>query len=131
MNTLLLDVENMPFVLASDLHLLPRIVAVYFAWDASGELLYVGKAVNLYHRWRNHHKADRLHEHGFAKLSWKASDLACYSEIESQCIGAYKPILNGRRKDGKAYAVPERTMTDEELDESLERIYPLFSRYYA
>ena len=86
---------------------IPQTPGIYFFRDAKGRIVYIGKAVNLRNRLRQHpmlKKADRL--------DWQevGSEIEALI-IESQFIKKYKPIYNISLRDDKNYVYV--TFTDE------------------
>lgn len=79
---------------------LPMCGAVYFALGERGEVLYIGKAVNLRSRWqaKTHHRYEQLSTMPGVRLAWLVvSEPALLDEIERACIEHFQPALNGTR----------------------------------
>lgn len=75
----------------------PEISCIYFAIDSSGQIQYVGRAVNLRNRWRkaHHHRTNELEKIGNIKIAWlEIEDSSLLFSIEAICIKQFKPLLN-------------------------------------
>lgn len=94
-----LDFYSLPSVLLSQKDNLPRCPAIYFAIDSNNNVLYVGKAINLLFRWREHHRFDQLSEMNRTnqlRIAWCECnpDRDVLTEAEKHFIKLYKPLLN-------------------------------------
>jgi hypothetical protein len=89
-----IKVDDLPYVKFADLESLPEISAVYFAVSMAGEILYVGKTINLKTRWRNHHRHKQLVRLWCEKIAWLEYDAADLLEHEYRMIHIFRPILN-------------------------------------
>jgi excinuclease UvrABC nuclease subunit len=59
---------------------LPNCAAIYFVSDSKGQVLYIGRTVNLVDRWRDHHRFNqlkRLNLKNRISISW----LSCSNDI--------------------------------------------------
>lgn len=88
---------------------LPRSPGVYIFHNSSGEIIYVGKAINLRNRVRSyftgvhHAKTEQLVKEAVS-FSIKQTDSAIEALIlEANLIKKYQPIYNIREKDDKSY----------------------------
>lgn len=57
-----IDFKNLPFVSLSNKSNLPKCSGIYFVLNQKKEVLYVGKSINLFYRWRDHHRFEQLSE---------------------------------------------------------------------
>jgi excinuclease ABC subunit C len=100
---------------------LPATPGCYIYRDVNGEVLYVGKAVNLKNRVRSYFQASTKHGLRIAKLVTKVADIEWMvvdSEIEAlvlECnlIKQHRPPYNVVMRDDKSY--PYITITDEKF----------------
>ncbi len=111
----------LPQTILDKLALLPPEPGVYLHKDEAGNVLYVGKAINLRNRVRSYFQESAKHGPRIARLVSKASDLEWIvvgTEVEAlvlECnlIKRYRPPYNVRMRDDKSY--PYITITDEEF----------------
>jgi predicted GIY-YIG superfamily endonuclease len=78
---------------------LPNCAAIYFVSDSEGQVIYVGRTVNLVERWREHHRYNqlkRLNRKTPITISWMtcSNDIKTLIELENKFIKLYKPPLN-------------------------------------
>lgn len=91
--------------------LLPLAPGVYLYKDATGKVIYVGKAKNLRHRVRSYFNIDRLMEAKTGTLIREATDLDFIQvdnnkealALENSLIKQYKPRFNVLLRDDKTY----------------------------
>jgi excinuclease ABC subunit C len=113
--------RTLPQTIVDKLALLPPEPGVYLHKDDGGNVLYVGKAINLRNRVRSYFQESTRHGPRIARLVSKARDLewiVVSSEVEAlvlECnlIKKYRPPYNVRMRDDKSY--PYITITDEEF----------------
>lgn len=113
--------RTLPQTILDKLALLPPEPGVYMHKDESGNVLYVGKAINLRNRVRSYFQESARHGPRIARLVTKARDLEWIvvgTEVEAlvlECnlIKKYRPPYNVRMRDDKSY--PYITITDEEF----------------
>src|SRR3989344_8877254 len=87
----------------------PYTPGVYFFKSADGTILYIGKAVNLRNRLRNHPMLEKA-----KKLEWQETSSEIEALIlEAQFIKKYKPKYNISLRDDKNYSYV--VFTDEEF----------------
>ena len=111
----------LPQTILDKLQLLPPEPGVYLHKDEAGNVLYVGKAINLRNRVRSYFQESAKHGPRIARLVSKARDLEWIvvgTEVEAlvlECnlIKKYRPPYNVRMRDDKSY--PYITITDEEF----------------
>ena len=111
----------LPQTILDKLALLPPEPGVYLHKDEGGNVLYVGKAINLRNRVRSYFQESAKHGPRIARLVSKARDLEWIvvgTEVEAlvlECnlIKKYRPPYNVRMRDDKSY--PYITITDEEF----------------
>ena len=94
-----LDLSKLPSVPLSQKANLDRCSAIYFALDSNNNVLYVGKAINLLFRWRNHHRFEQLSQinrTNLVRLLWWECTLEqqVLTQAEKHFIKVYKPLLN-------------------------------------
>lgn len=124
---------------AEKLKLLPTNPGCYIYRDESGEVLYVGKAVNLRNRVRTYFQASTRHSARIERLVSKIFDvewIVVDSEVEAlvlECnlIKQHRPPYNVRLRDDKSY--PYIVVTKEEFPRVLftRRVKRDGSRYYG
>lgn len=93
---MLQNFNNLSSLNLTDKQKLPEYSAIYFA-VASGQVLYVGQAVNLRNRWQNHHRLPQLeaiNRRCQVKLFWLNCLSTELNELERQYIQFYCPTLN-------------------------------------
>lgn len=66
--------DHWPSIALSEKHLLPDVPGVYCVLSNSGEALYIGKAVSLRNRWRQHHRFPQLIKFQDARVVWHECD---------------------------------------------------------
>jgi len=77
---------------------LPNCAAIYFVSDSNGQVLYIGRTVNLVERWREHHRFNQLKRFNRKtriSISWMScsNDINTLSHLENEFIILYKPPL--------------------------------------
>lgn len=94
------NLSTLPKLLLADKRLLPTCSAVYFVIQGDA-VLYIGKAINLVQRWRNHQRWYQLKDreiNGTIYIAWLECDEAKSLEvIETAMINLLNPALNKRR----------------------------------
>lgn len=93
---MLQNFNNLPSLNLIDKQKLPEYSAIYFA-VVSGQVLYVGQAVNLRNRWQNHHRLPQLeaiNRRCQVKLFWINCLSTELNDLERQYIQFYCPTLN-------------------------------------
>lgn len=113
--------RTLPTTILDKLALLPPEPGVYLHKDEVGNVLYVGKAINLRSRVRSYFQESARHGPRIARLVAKARDLEWIvvgTEVEAlvlECnlIKKYRPPYNVRMRDDKSY--PYITITDEDF----------------
>ncbi|WNN89206.1 GIY-YIG nuclease family protein [Gloeocapsopsis dulcis] len=95
--------------------------------DSKGQILYIGRTVNLFKRWREHHRfkqLKRFNRKDCVSISWItcSNDLSILSSLENEFIQRYKPPLNWTK-----VLVPVRKITPVEtvLQQSLQQLVKL------
>lgn len=94
-----------------DLSHLPSSPGVYIYKDASGKIIYIGKAVNLKKRVSQYFQSDQALGYKTSRLVSEIADISFHtvgSEIEalvleSSLIKQYRPKFNSQLKDDKSY----------------------------
>lgn len=113
------DPPPWPVTVLERLESVPSAPGCYLFRDANGEVLYVGKAVNLRPRVRSYFQASARHGARIARLVRKTQDIEWIvvdSEVEAlvlECnlIKQHRPPFNVRLRDDKSY--PYILITDE------------------
>ena len=109
------------FVIEEELSRLPKCPGVYMHKDSLGEVIYVGKAINLRNRVRSYFRKTALED---PKVRAMVSNIAefeyitCATEMEAlvlECnlIKKYLPKYNILLKDGKSYPYIVVTVTED------------------
>ena len=125
---LLGDIKSkLPSVYLLDKENLPNCAAIYFVSDSKGQVLYIGRTVNLVLRWREHHRfkqLKRFNRKDRVSISWMtcSNDINTLSNLENELIKLYKPPLNWSK-----VVVPVRRITPVEtaLQQSLQQLAKL------
>lgn len=65
-------INKRPYLLFRDRQFLPDVPVIYFVLDDYNELLYLGKTIDLYRRWKNHHRAPQMED--FYRIYWRLSE---------------------------------------------------------
>lgn len=124
MNLDTIKVSELPSVQLLDKHILPNCAAIYFVSDSKGQIIYIGRTVNLFERWKAHHRFNqlkRLNRKNKLNISW--FDCSFHTEIistlENKFINLYKPPLNWSK-----VAVPVIKITPDEaaLQQTLKQL---------
>ena len=77
---------------------LPDRSGLYAVLDRSGNILYIGKAVNLRRRWASgHHRYKQASRVRYAKLAFTLVPESKISELELELITKHKPVWNGTK----------------------------------
>lgn len=116
------DLSKLPSLPLSQRDSLPICTAIYFATDSKNRVLYVGKAINLLNRWKNHHRQEqlnRINRKNKIKIAWLhcSNNLALLANTETYFIEFYQPLLNRT-------SVPAKTITPAEtvLQQTLRKL---------
>lgn len=122
-----IKLSELPSVYLTDKNNLPNCAAIYFVCDNKGQLLYIGRTVNLFKRWQEHHRFNQLkrfNRKDCVSISWIAcsNDLNTLSNLENEFIQQYKPPLNWTK-----VVAPVRRITPVEtaLQQSLQQLVKL------
>ncbi len=131
--------RQLPETVAEKLKTLPTNPGCYIYKDAKGEVLYVGKAINLRNRVRSYFQASANHGLRISRLVGKVEDLETMvvdTELEAlvlECnlIKKYRPPYNVRLRDDKSY--PYITITKEAFPRVLftRRVRKDGARYFG
>ena len=92
-----LDLSKLPSVPLSQKANLDRCSSIYFALDSNNNVLYVGRAINLLFRWRDHHRFEQLSEINRTnpiRIAWWECNPEQLKQAEEHFIKVYKPRLN-------------------------------------
>lgn len=119
-----IKLSELPSVYLLNKDSLPNCVAIYFVSDSKGQILYIGRTVNLVARWREHHRfkqLKRFNRKNPLTISWLtcSDDLTTLSNLENEFIKLYKPPLNWSK-----VVTPVRRITPVEtaLQQSLQQL---------
>ena len=112
-------VWSLPSVELTDRASLPNIPAIYYATDRTGQILYVGKAKNLYLRWNSrrfgaHHKLNELSQYHGVKLHYRQRPLWRLDHDEAIEIERFDPLLNDRA-ESKVWWISAIDLTTDSL----------------
>jgi len=71
--------------------------AIYFVVNGERDIIYIGRAVHLAHRWMHHHRIDYLSALTRVTIAWLAvDDITLLNAIEKACIVHFSPLINGK-----------------------------------
>lgn len=122
-----LNLSELPSVYLLEKDTLPNCAAIYFVSDSKGQVLYIGRTVNLVGRWRDHHRFNQLkrfNRKNRITISWMTcnNDINTLSNLENELIKLYKPPLNWSK-----LVSPVRRITPVEiaLQQSLQQLAKL------
>lgn len=94
-----IDIADLPAVSLLEKNKLPNCAAIYFVTDSNGQIIYIGRTVNLLARWKEHHRFNQLkrfNRKNALSISWLncSNDITTLSKLENEFINLYKPPLN-------------------------------------
>ncbi len=119
-----IKIPDLPSVPLLDKNRLPNCAAIYFVADSHGQIIYIGRTLNLVARWRDHHRFNQLKRFNCKNplsISWLicSNDLSMLSNLENEFINLYKPPLNWSK-----VVLPIRKITPVEtaLQQSLQQL---------
>ena len=122
-----IKIADLPSVHLLDKNRLPNCAAIYFVTDSNGQIIYIGRTVNLVARWKDHHRFNQLkrfNRKNLLSISWLncSNDLSTLSKLENEFINLYKPPLNWTK-----VVIPVRKITPVEtaLQQSLQQLAKL------
>lgn len=120
-------ISELPSFYLVDKDRLPNCAAIYFVFDSKGQIIYVGRTINLVERWKAHHRFNQLkrfNRKNTLSISWLtcSNDIENLSNLEKEFIKLYKPPLNWSK-----VVVPIRKITPAEtaLQQSLQQLAKL------
>lgn len=122
-----IKLSDLPSVYLLDKDNLPNCTAIYFVSDSKGQVLYIGRTVNLVERWRQHHRFNQLkrfNRKDRVSISWMtcSNDLKTLSNLEVEFIKLYKPPLNWSKV---VMPVRKITFVETALQQSLQQLAKL------
>ncbi len=86
--------HTLPSVPLNNKQNLPNVSCIYFVMDGE-TVVYVGKTIALYERWRQHHRYENFKQIPDARIAWlEVSDRSQLLEIERAAIANFQPSLN-------------------------------------
>ncbi|MBW4560050.1 MAG: GIY-YIG nuclease family protein [Mojavia pulchra JT2-VF2] len=119
-----IKISDLPSVYLLDKDQLPNCAAIYFVSDSKGQILYIGRTVNLVGRWREHHRfkqLKRFNRKDRISISWIncSNNINALPTLENELINLYKPPLNWSK-----VVAPIRRITPAEmaLQHSLQQL---------
>lgn len=122
-----IKIADLPSVHLLDKNRLPNCAAIYFVTDSDGQIIYIGRTVNLVARWKDHHRFNQLkrfNRKNLLSISWLncSNDISTLSKLENEFINLYKPPLNWTK-----VVIPVRKITPVEtaLQQSLQQLAKL------
>jgi DNA-binding Xre family transcriptional regulator len=93
-----INLAKLPSVDLSDLSdraFIPSAPGIYFCLSADGEVLYIGRSINISRRWIQHHRQKQLAQIDNVRLAWlEVSDTYLLPSIEKALIEYFNPSLN-------------------------------------
>ncbi|MBD2210756.1 GIY-YIG nuclease family protein [Nostoc linckia FACHB-104] len=119
-----IKLSELPSVYLLDKDKLPNCAAIYFVSDSQGQILYIGRTINLAARWREHHRfkqLKRFNRKDRINISWVncSNQINALPTIENELINLYKPPLNW----SKVVAPIRRiTLAETALQQSLQQL---------
>lgn len=75
--------------------MLPDGPGIYFVCDSDGNVLYVGKSVNIHNRWLSHHRYNQAKSIEKVVIKWKQCDITDLKLKEVYFIETLTPEWNG------------------------------------
>ncbi len=122
-----IKIADLPSVNLLEKNRLPNCAAIYFIADSNGQVIYIGRTVNLVARWKDHHRFNQLkrfNRKNSLSISWLNcnNDLNTLSNLENEFVSLYKPPLNWSK-----VVTPIRKITPVEaaLQQSLQQLAKL------
>ncbi|BAY97454.1 hypothetical protein NIES37_13960 [Tolypothrix tenuis PCC 7101] len=119
-----IKLSELPSVYLLDKDKLPNCAAIYFVSDSKGQIIYIGRTINLAARWREHHRfkqLKRFNRKDRINISWVncSNQINALPTIENELINLYKPPLNWSK-----VVAPIRRITPAEtaLQQSLQQL---------
>ncbi len=119
-----INLSELPSVYLLEKDRLPNCAAIYFVSDSKGQIIYIGRTINLVERWKAHHRFNQLkrfNRKNPLNISWLICnrDVETLSHLENEFIKLYKPPLNWSK-----VVVPIRKITPAEiaLQQSLQQL---------
>lgn len=90
-----IDLSSLPWLPIEEKAAFPKRPSIYFAIDSFGNVQYIGRAVNVKHRWVQHHRYDDLKGIGGVKIAYLFVDSPeLLPDIEIALIQWFRPPLN-------------------------------------
>lgn len=96
----MIDIEavnpfNLPCVDLSNKRRLPTCAAIYFVFDETQTILYIGRTENLAMRWLSHHRYKDVKNSIGVKIAWiEFSDVSLLETVETALIDYFDPVFN-------------------------------------
>jgi hypothetical protein len=108
-------IKGLPSAEIEERKTLPSIEAIYLVWT-SDKLLYVGQTVNLYERFKNHHRLVEFLNCS-ARIAWFDPDGCDRLEVEAILIDVLCPELNRQRVEGYVVSPFKKKSLPAQFDE--------------
>jgi len=90
-----LDLSLLPSLPIEEKSHFPRVACVYFVIDGEEQIQYIGRSINLFLRWKNHHRINQVERCKDARVAWlKVEDPFSLSKVESVLIEFFLHLLN-------------------------------------
>jgi len=93
---------NLPHLSLVDKDQLPHCSAVYFVFDGSQVLQYIGSTLDLHQRWTHHHRDKHFSRLDGAIIRWKKVKAEDRKALERKLIRELKPVQNNTLLDGRS-----------------------------
>lgn len=118
------ELSKLPSVGLLDKDILPNCAAIYFVTNSSGQILYIGRTVNLVERWKEHHRFNqlrKLNRKDPIRISWLTCprEMKTLIRLEEEYIAHYKPALNRTKV---VTSVRKITLPETALQQSLQQL---------
>lgn len=92
------DPLSLPSVGFAERQSLPECSGIYFVIDGDREVVYIGKAKNIFSRWISHHRANQVKACiAEARIAWLLVPCNELAEAELKLIEVFAPKLNGQQ----------------------------------
>jgi hypothetical protein len=119
---------SLPALLLAERDRLPSDPALYFVFDGTKRLLYVGKARDLRKRWQYHQRLQQIQTIPGATIAWiPITDARHLSALEPALIAYFDPLLNRGPIEAATWLPPVEKPRAEDLcpDALLHVVLPL------
>jgi hypothetical protein len=116
------DIATLPFVTLADRTLLPNTSGIYFAIASDNSIQYIGKSINLWSRWQQHHRLKQLQQLTEIRIAWLECPSELLDSVEAALIQHLQPQLNGQAlpENGSKVGRPKRIRLTERVNYKLD-----------